>query len=321
MVRRIVLMVIMLCSIVSVAVPGRVAAASLKGLPDGVQEAKIVGYNDGDKFEVSVDGKTQEVNLLGADAPELDNGDLGECFAKDAKDYVAKLLKKKQVVYLEKDNDDKDGKDRLLRYVWAANSTNTKAYMVDEFLIARGYASFKSRDRNTKYDSRLEKAQSSAKKSKVGLWGACAGPHAEITPVPKVGTGDNPAPVGTAIEGDGLRVTLNSFYYSDGDGFIVPAQNKTFLIVNMTITNISDSDQKDYNEICFAAKDVDKDFDFDNSFLNPSGAPLGSGDMVPGDTVSGEVALEVSPSSAHIRVKYTSGGGCGGDKFYWLVTP
>ena len=152
--RRISLLVfLMMCVSMTAGFQQAVSAKGLAGLPPDVVTAKISDYNDGDKFKVSVDGETQEVNLLGADAPELDEGDLGECFAKDAKDYVANLLKKKQTVYLEKDQDDKDGKERLLRYVWAANSKGDKAYMVNELLIAKGYAQFKSNSDNTKYAS------------------------------------------------------------------------------------------------------------------------------------------------------------------------
>ena len=319
--RRLALLLVMFCSLLVFGTPGRAAAATPKGLPSGLQEAKITGYNDGDKFEVSVDGETHEVNLLGADAPELNTGDLGECFAKDAKDYVAKLLKKNQIIYLEKDKDDKDGKDRLLRYVWTANSAK-KAYMVNEFLISRGYASFKSRDGNTKYDSRLKKAESAAKKSKVGLWGACDSPHAEITPVPKLGSADNPAPVGTAVESDGRSVTLNSYYFTSSAGTFVAEQNKDLLIVNLTITNISAKDQLSYSDQCVDAKDVPGGFDFNVPLIfNVSDFPLGAGDQIPGDTVTGNVAILVASSSSTIRVRYTAGSGsCNGDDFYWIVT-
>lgn len=171
-------LVVFLADLVGAGAP-TMAAAKLTGLPAGVKEAKVAGYNDGDKIEVAFSGKNYEVNLVGEDAPEP-----GECYAKEASAYIKKLLKKKQVVYLESDATDKDGKGRLLRYVWAADSKGAKAYLVNERLIAKGYASFKSKDKNTKYDARLAKAQDSANQQLTGLWLHCGGPHTEIIPTP-----------------------------------------------------------------------------------------------------------------------------------------
>ena len=89
------------------------------------------------------------------------------------------------------------------------------------------------------------------------------------------------------------------------------------------MTNISTSGkQHSYNEICFAAKDIDTGFDYDDAIFNASESPLGSGDMIPGDTVSGDVTIEVSPSSNRIRIKYSTGDMfcSGGSSLYWIVT-
>ena len=143
-----------------------------------------------------------------------------------------------------------------------------------------------------------------------------------MTPIPKIGSEDSPAPVGTAIEGDGRRVTLNSYYFTPSAGTYFAEQNKDLLIVNLTITNISSKDQLKYDDSCVDAKDVAGGFDFNTPpFLNLTDYPLGSGDQVPGDSVTGEVAILVASSSSTIRVRYTAGGsGCSGDDFYWIVT-
>jgi hypothetical protein len=167
----------------------------------------------------------------------------------------------------------------------------------------------------------MKEAEDSAKEKKAGLWGACSGPHAEITPVPKLGSGDNPAPLGTPLEADGRRITLDTAYFADSYGFFTPQQNFVFLVVDVTMENISESGKTHaYNELCFSAKDLDRDADFDDSFLNPSDRPLGSGDMLPGDVVGGEVVLEVHQDSQRVRVKYSTGPGCiGGKSIYWIV--
>ncbi|MFL5761461.1 MAG: thermonuclease family protein [Thermomicrobiales bacterium] len=294
------------------------AADPLPGLPDGTEQARISDYIDGDKIKVKLGGDEFTVNFIGADAPEP-----GECYANEATRYVKKTLKKNQVVYLEKDSKDKDSKDRLLRYLWTAESSGKKAYLVNQRFIKAGMASFVSKDDNTRYDPRLKKAQADAKAKKAGLWGACSGPHQEVTPVPKVGSGDNPAPLGMPLEADGRRITLNSAYFTESYGFFTPQQNYVFLVIDVSMENISDSGKShSYNELCFAGKDLDHDSDIDDSALNPSDRPLGAGDMLPGDVVNGEVVLEVHQDTTHVRVKYSTGDAfcSGGKSLYWLVT-
>jgi hypothetical protein len=198
-----------------------------------------------------------------------------------------------------------------------------KASLVDESMISNGYSTFKSREDNTKYDARLKKAEKKAKDRDKGLWKTCGGGHVEVKPpteVPKLGSGDNPAPIGTALEAGGQRYTLNSAYPTASYGYFAPQQNYIFLVVNMTIQNIDDPGKEhDYNELCFSAKDLDQDANFDDSFINPSDIPLGSGKTLPGDVVQGDVVLEVHQNSHRIRVKYDTGCGIGGTDLYWLV--
>lgn len=304
----------------------RAQETELEGLPDDVQEATVSGWVDGDKFKVEVAGEEdeQEVLMIGTDAPEIGNGDddLGECYAQEAADALKKLLKKGLVVYLEQDEKDRDGKDRLLRYVWTADKDGRKAFMVNTKMIRDGFASFQTKEDLTRRDKAMKKAEDQAKENNRGLWAACSGPHAEITPVPQLGSGDNPAPIGTALEADGRRITINNAYFLDSYGFFTPQQNFVFLVINVTMENISESGKTHpYNELCFAGKDLDAGADYDDSFLNPSDIPLGAGDMLPGDVVSGEVVLEVHQNSTNIRVKYSTGGfGCsGGKSVYWIV--
>src|SRR4029453_2503849 len=108
---------------------------------------------------------------------ETDKGDRGECNAAEASKRIKTLLPKKTTVWLEQDETNRDGKDRLLGHVWVAGMESEKPSLLNEQLIKEGFASFKSKDDNTLYDARLKKA-------KRGLWGACAGPHAELTPPP-----------------------------------------------------------------------------------------------------------------------------------------
>jgi micrococcal nuclease len=292
------------------------------GVPSDAQSAKVVSYIDGDKFKVEVDGEDAELNLIGADAPEPGEGDdLGECYAKQASDRIKKLLKKGSTVFLEQDEKDKDGKDRLLRYVWAPGKDGKKASMLNTKMIRDGYATFKSKDPNTKYDENFAKAEQEAKDKKHGLWKTCGGGHVEVTPAPELGTADNPAPVGATVAGDGREVTLNSVTLVQGYDFLTPDPGNVFLTIDVTIKNSSESGKThDYNELCFSAVDPDSGYKFDDTLLNPSGSPLGSGDLGPGDIARGEVVLEVKADSTRIRVKYDTGCGIGGENLYWIVT-
>jgi hypothetical protein len=208
----------------------------------------------------------------------------------------------------------------LLRYVWYTDK-NGKVFMLNERLIKEGYSSFKSKDDNTKYDARFKKAEDAAKKGKKGLWGKCDGPHVELTPPPARGTADNPADVGEAVTGDGQEVTLANAYFVDAYDFLAPEAGNVFLTVEFIIKNVHEEGESvDYNELCFSATDPDNGYKFDDTLLNPSGQPLGSGDLGAGDVVRGEVVLEVRADSQKIRVKYDTGCGFGGKSLYWLVT-
>lgn len=194
--------------------------------------------------------------------------------------------------------------------------------MINTKMIRDGFASFQSKEDLTFRDKAMKKAEEQAKDKKKGLWAACSGPHAEITPIPALGSGDNPAPVGTPLEADGRRITITSAYFVESYGYFAPQQNYIYLVIEVTMENISDSGKTHpYNELCFAAKDLDANADFDDSFLNPSDYPLGAGDMLPGDVVSGEVVLEVHQNSTQIRIKYSTGeiACAGGKSVYWLV--
>src|SRR5215207_5505713 len=125
-----------------------VRPAFAQGLPDGVpsgaETAKLVAYIDGDKFRVEIDGEEEEINLIGTDAPEVGDGedDLGECYAEEASKRIEALIEKDGTVYLEKDEENKDGKDRLLRYVWLEGKDGKKAYLLNTKMVREGFATF-----------------------------------------------------------------------------------------------------------------------------------------------------------------------------------
>lgn len=173
----------LLLGITTVPLARAEASDNPEGIPADAQEATVAGFNDGDKFEVRVDGKTEEVLLIGSDAPELTEGDFGECYAQESADRVEELLAKGDTVYLEMDKDETDSKDRLLRYVWVAPE-GEDAYMLNERLIVEGFNSFKPREDNSYHDDVLEAAQDEAQSKNIGLWKECGEAHVELKPTP-----------------------------------------------------------------------------------------------------------------------------------------
>ena len=167
----------------SLAAQDNQGASVPAGVPSAAEAATVRSYVDGDKFKVRLGGKTEEVLMIGVDAPELTNrrGE-EECFAKESSDYLRRLIKKKQTVYLERDQTDRDGKQRLLRYVWVPEDDGAKASLLNTKLIRDGYATFNQMKPNTRYDRRFGKAEDSAREKKRGLWGVCDGNHVPLAP-------------------------------------------------------------------------------------------------------------------------------------------
>ena len=96
--------------------------------PDGTP-ARLAYAFDGDSIEVDIDGRTEEVRLLGINAPEGD-----ECYGKRAREALIDLLAGQDFVLVEGTGDDTDRYGRLLRYVYVdGENTNGR-------LLAGGHA-------------------------------------------------------------------------------------------------------------------------------------------------------------------------------------
>lgn len=134
-------------------------------VPEGSVEATVVGYPDGEKLTVEIDGDEEEVRMIGIDAPEPKNDDdLPECFAVESTGNLRTLLPEGTVVYLERDKEDKDGKERLWRHVWVRNElVQSLASLVNETQVAGGFAIAREEDENTKYVERIAAAEQKAR--------------------------------------------------------------------------------------------------------------------------------------------------------------
>lgn len=139
----------------------------------------VVKVVDGDTIDVSINGETKRLRLIGINTPEtVDPRTAVQCFGKEASDKAKELLTGKKVS-LEADSTqgELDKYSRLLRYVFLEDGTNFNLYMIRE-----GYAYEYTYSTPYKYQTEFKAAQVYAKANNKGLWSpnACNG---ELTAV------------------------------------------------------------------------------------------------------------------------------------------
>ena len=126
---------------------------------------------DGDTIEIQISGQTFTVRYIGIDTPEP-----VECFGPEASVRNRELVNGR-LVRLEKDIRETDSYGRLLRYVYVDER------MVNELLVAEGFAQVSTFPPDVRYVDRFLDAQLSAREQGLGLWTACApGQHVVIDP-------------------------------------------------------------------------------------------------------------------------------------------
>ena len=150
--------------------------------PTNSKTYDVVKVVDGDTIDVSINGKTERIRLIGINTPEtVDPRKPVECFGKEASDK-AKTLLGGMKVYLESDitQGELDKYSRLLRYVFLENGTNFNLLMIKE-----GYAYEYTYDTPYTYQTEFKEAQKEAEKAKSGLWGdICQGEATIVSPTP-----------------------------------------------------------------------------------------------------------------------------------------
>lgn len=128
---------------------------------------KVIKIVDGDTIKVNIDGKNENVRLIGINSPEVnDPRKPVECFGKEASNKAKEILTDKSVK-LENDptQGDRDKYKRLLRYVFLEDGTSFNKLMIEE-----GYAYEYTYNIPYKYKEEFKKAQKQAEDNKKGLW-------------------------------------------------------------------------------------------------------------------------------------------------------
>lgn len=127
--------------------------------------AQVVRVVDGDTIEVSFNGTTEKVRLIGVDTPETVHPTKGvEPYGREANNFTKEKLTD-QTVKLEFDVEERDQYGRLLAYVWLGEE------MFNEVLLQEGYAQMATYPPNVKYVERFKAAQKEAREAERGLWG------------------------------------------------------------------------------------------------------------------------------------------------------
>jgi micrococcal nuclease len=94
-------------------------------VPDGTR-ATLTSVFDGDSIEVEIEGRTEEVRLIGVNAPEGD-----ECFGERARNALIGYLDGEDIDLVGGSDSDTDQYGRLLRYVYVGGE-NINARMLAE---------------------------------------------------------------------------------------------------------------------------------------------------------------------------------------------
>ncbi len=95
---------------------------------DGTSGRLVYAF-DGDSMEVDIDGRREEVRLLGINAPEW-----GECFGDEARGALTSLIADRDLILVEDTADDTDQYGRLLRYVYVDGK------IINGTMLAEGHA-------------------------------------------------------------------------------------------------------------------------------------------------------------------------------------
>ena len=118
----------------------------------------MLRVTDGDTLVVEVDGREEDVRLIGINTPERD-----ECFFAEATNALVELVDGRDV-RLVVDQTDRDQFGRLLRYVFVGDT------FVNEAMVRDGFAQAFRYEPDVARADQLDAAQAEARADERGLW-------------------------------------------------------------------------------------------------------------------------------------------------------
>jgi endonuclease YncB( thermonuclease family) len=174
---RLLALAVLIVSGTRLAAPTAVVAQD--DIPDDAVQVELIRVVDGDTFDVDFDlgpGEDRDrVRMIGIDTPETNYsfGNEPECYGEEASKKTDSLLVAASEIWLERDEDPVDNNDRLLRYVWYLSEIDGQVHLLNEQLVAEGYAEAHYYAPNGMYQNRLDDAQDSAIREGRGMWTTC----------------------------------------------------------------------------------------------------------------------------------------------------
>lgn len=147
-------------------------AGGAVGLESGPASGERIGVAvthvaDGDTIGVSLEGRDEEVRLIGVDTPEtVDPDEPVQCFGPQASAFTHELLEGRRVE-LELGVERRDVYGRLLAYVYLDGR------LVNAMLARRGLARTLTIAPNDAKAPLFERLTAAASEAARGLWGSC----------------------------------------------------------------------------------------------------------------------------------------------------
>jgi micrococcal nuclease len=154
-----------------------VMACGCRGTSTGGEAGAIVErIVDGDTIDVTIEGRTERIRLIGIDTPEIAHpssgdrpGNDAECFGDEASAFTASLVPVGTPVRLERDVVGRDDYGRVLAYVHRASD----GLFVNHEIVRRGYARPLTIAPNVTHHELMVEAARDAEQSGAGLWSSC----------------------------------------------------------------------------------------------------------------------------------------------------
>lgn len=162
------------------------------------ETAQVVRVIDGDTIEIE---GGQRVRYIGIDTPESKHPNKPvECFSAEASKRNAELVADKEI-QMEQDVNETDRYGRLLRYVYVDGQ------MVNETLVADGFAQATAYPPDVKYQERFSELEIQAREQAKGLWGDVC--YVAPTPTPTLIPTPTPVsqPVATPVSASPVQTT------------------------------------------------------------------------------------------------------------------
>lgn len=155
------------------------SAAAEGPLTQQKEEALLIKVIDGDTLKIAINGKKENLRLIGIDTPEnkynkkaRKDSDRNRIkisniisMGKKAAQFTEKLVKRGDKLYIEYDAQKRDKYKRLLGYAYTSDGK-----MLNEEIVKNGYASLMTIPPNVKYAEKFKKAHENAVNKRLGLY-------------------------------------------------------------------------------------------------------------------------------------------------------